>query len=121
MKSSRANPAKKAGTQKPLKRFRDEHESASTSLKRGVNDTKKNGAGGSRSAIFRRLGLEETNPGVFSGEGSGSEKLLESISPIDGEVIARVRTATPEEYERTIQRAQEAFRKWKTVPAPKRG
>src|SRR5262249_51342166 len=48
-------------------------------------------------------------------------KLLDSVSPIDGEVIARVRTATPEEYEQTMQRAQEAFRKWQTVPAPKRG
>src|SRR5437660_6344993 len=71
--------------------------------------------------LLHKFGLEMENPGAFCGEWLGSGKLLESISPNDGKVLAAVRTATPAEYERVIQRAQEAFRKWQSVPAPKRG
>src|SRR5437660_1750787 len=71
--------------------------------------------------LLHKLGLERENRGVFCGEWLGSGKLLESISPNDGKVLASVRSATPAEYERTIQRAQEAFRVWQAVPAPKRG
>jgi len=67
------------------------------------------------------LGLTKTNAGVFCGEWLGSGQPIESISPIDGQVLATVRTATPEELERTLQRAQAAFAKWQTLPAPKRG
>jgi aldehyde dehydrogenase (NAD+) len=121
MKSSRANSPKKAATQKPLKRFQNGQTRSHTSLKRGVNETRGNGAINDRKQVLISLGLQETNSGVFSGEWCGSGKLLESISPINGEVIARVRTATPEDYEQTVQRAQEAFRNWQTVPAPRRG
>jgi aldehyde dehydrogenase (NAD+) len=69
----------------------------------------------------RKLGLEGDNPGVFCGEWIGNGKLLKSISPINGELLATVRTATPEQYERTVQRAYEAFQSWQTVPAPRRG
>jgi len=70
---------------------------------------------------LRKLGLEKENPGAFCGEWLGSGKVLESISPIDGRVLATVRTATPEEYERVVQRAKEAFEQWQIIPAPKRG
>lgn len=73
-------------------------------------------------SIFPKLGLSrKINAGVFDGEWSGSGKLLSSYSPIDGSLLAQVRTATPEEYERALQRASAAFEKWRTVPAPKRG
>jgi len=71
--------------------------------------------------VLRRLGLEGDNPGAFCGEWIGSGKLLKSVSPINGQVLATVRTATVEQYERTVQRAQQAFLKWQAVPAPKRG
>jgi len=71
--------------------------------------------------ILKRLGLKPENQGTFCGEWLGSGKALKSISPIDGKVLASVRTATPEEYEQTINRAQAAFQKWQTIPAPKRG
>src|SRR5438552_4077384 len=75
----------------------------------------------SAAALLKKLDLEAENPGAFCGEWLGSGKLLDSVSPIDGQVLATVRTATPAEYERTIQRAQAAFQEWQTVPAPKRG
>ena len=73
------------------------------------------------SALLKRLGLNSTVPGVFDGEWSGSGKILESFSPNDGSLLAQIRTATPEEYERAAQRAAFAFQKWQTIPAPKRG
>jgi aldehyde dehydrogenase (NAD+) len=72
-------------------------------------------------SLLKRLGLKPENRGTFCGEWLGSGKPLRSISPIDGKLLATVRTATAEEYEQTVKRAQEAFRKWQTVPAPKRG
>ena len=71
--------------------------------------------------LFKKLGLQQMNPGVFCGEWLGSGPVLESISPIDGKVLARVREGTSAEYERAIQRAQTAFQTWRAVPAPKRG
>jgi aldehyde dehydrogenase (NAD+) len=73
------------------------------------------------SALFKKLGLRADNPGVFCGEWLGSGKSLPSLSPIDGRVLATVRTATENEYERTARRAQESFQKWQLIPAPKRG
>src|SRR2546430_2315284 len=72
-------------------------------------------------SLLSKLGLEGDNPGAFCGEWMGSGKLLKTVSPINGEVLATVRMATPDQYERTVQRAQDAFLKWRTVPAPKRG
>ena len=70
---------------------------------------------------LKALGVNATNLGVFDGEWSGSGKLLQSFSPNDGSLLGEVRTATPAEYERALQRAATAFEKWKVVPAPKRG
>ena len=72
-------------------------------------------------ALLKKLGLKETNAGVFCGEWMGKGPVLKSVSPINGKVIAKVRQATPEEYEKTVRRAQEAFEQWRTLPAPKRG
>src|SRR3954471_446710 len=81
----------------------------------------KNGSAKEAALLFKKLGLKSTNDGLFCGDWSGSGPLLDSVSPIDGEVIGRVRTATAEDYERAMVRANEAFEKWRTVPAPKRG
>src|SRR5882724_7124743 len=72
-------------------------------------------------SVLGKLGLEGDNPGAFCGEWLGNGKLLKSVSPINGQVLATVRTATPEQYERTVLRAQQAFSKWQALPAPKRG
>ena len=75
----------------------------------------------SRTWTFKALGLKAINPGVFDGEWGGSGKVLTSYSPNDGSILGKVRTATPEEYKRTVQRARAAFHKWQLLPAPKRG
>jgi aldehyde dehydrogenase (NAD+) len=72
--------------------------------------------------ILRELNIQSTNPGVMIGtEAFGSGPIIESISPVDGKVIASLTSATEEEYERVIAAAQAAFVEWRTVPAPKRG
>ncbi len=71
--------------------------------------------------ILKKLGIEAVNPGVFNGRWCGSDKRLDSVSPIDGKVLASVAQATPQEYEETIVAAQRAFEAWRLVPAPKRG
>jgi aldehyde dehydrogenase (NAD+) len=72
-------------------------------------------------AILRELGLKAENAGVFDGQWFGSGPVLKSVSPIDGKVLASVRTATAADYERTVARAAAAFASWQSVPAPKRG
>jgi aldehyde dehydrogenase (NAD+) len=73
--------------------------------------------------VLERLEIEPVNSGACDGDWiphpSGGE--LASINPADGSVIARVRMAGREDYERVAARAAEAFREWRMIPAPKRG
>jgi aldehyde dehydrogenase (NAD+) len=73
------------------------------------------------SALLKRLGIRSENPGVFCGEWLGEGPSLPSVSPIDGRVLAKVRTATPEQYDRAVRHAAAAFQEWQRVPAPRRG
>ncbi len=74
-------------------------------------------------SVMNRLGIQNVNPGATTGQEwiDTTGEVTSSVSPIDGEAIARVTNATAEEYEAVIQKAQEAFSIWKTVPAPVRG
>ena len=72
-------------------------------------------------AVLEKLGIAGENPGAFDGEWRGGGAVLEKFSPIDGKLLARVRTASDEDYERTVVRAQEAFQKWRVTPGPVRG
>ncbi len=47
--------------------------------------------------------------------------VLRSFSPIDGRELGRVRVAGRRETEEVLGRAAEAFRLWRSVPAPRRG
>lgn len=71
--------------------------------------------------VLTKLGIEAENAGAFDGEWRGSGKVFEKRSPVDGSVLARVREASREDYDRAVARAQEAFLKWRTTPAPVRG
>jgi aldehyde dehydrogenase (NAD+) len=75
-----------------------------------------------RDEVLEALDLVGDQDGAGTGGWSGGgEKLLESVSPIDGRVIGRVRLAGKEDLERVVRKAAEAFRSWQMVPAPKRG
>src|SRR5437879_11146082 len=71
--------------------------------------------------ILEKLGLSDVNEGVFDGEWRGGGAKIDKISPIDGRRIASVRTASDEDYQKAITRAQEAFSKWRVTPGPVRG
>ncbi|MCH7839528.1 MAG: aldehyde dehydrogenase family protein, partial [Planctomycetes bacterium] len=71
--------------------------------------------------LLRKLGLESLNPGGFCGEWLGGGGRLDSVSPIDGKVIAGVTQVTSADYEQIATRAHDAFLKWRSVPAPVRG
>ncbi len=75
--------------------------------------------------ILDKLSIKETNSGATTG-GSKSwmttkGKELISYSPVDGKPIAGIIQATGEDYEIIVKKAQEAFKKWRMTPAPKRG
>jgi aldehyde dehydrogenase (NAD+) len=72
--------------------------------------------------FLRELGIQDENPGAYAGQWleTGGE-WLESTNPATGEVIARVRQATREDYERCVEAAQEAFLRLREMPAPRRG
>jgi len=46
---------------------------------------------------------------------------LEARSPIDGRIVARVRTASPADVAEAVRTAHEAFLAWRLVPPPRRG
>ena len=75
----------------------------------------------SMTSVLKNLGLTEENPGAFSGEWHGGGEVHEKISPVDGKSLGKFRTASPDDYEKVIRRAQEAFAKWRTTPGPVRG
>src|SRR5436189_4527187 len=70
---------------------------------------------------FEKLGLTDENAGVFDGEWRGGGAKIDKISPIDGRRLASVRTASDDDYNKAIARAQEAFSKWRVTPGPVRG
>jgi len=73
--------------------------------------------------ILKELGIKENNYGCSTGlnHTNTSGKKIESFSPVDGRLIASVNSATANDYEKTIKTAEEAFKVWKMIPAPKRG
>ena len=73
--------------------------------------------------VFKRLGIDAVNSGVASGDWikkPGGEEIA-SINPSTGETLARVLTASRADYEACVERAADAFQRWRVIPAPQRG
>jgi L-aminoadipate-semialdehyde dehydrogenase len=75
--------------------------------------------------LLEKLKIQPVNAGACTGPGNwlmdSKGKELISYNPTSGEALATVVQATPETYEKVASAAQEAFLKWRAVPAPKRG
>ncbi len=73
--------------------------------------------------ILEACGIKDVNSGACWGEWiekpSGGE--LEVFTPICGSRLATVLMAGPDDYEQVIGKAQQAFKTWRMLPAPKRG
>ena len=77
---------------------------------------------GVRTAL-KTLGIQSINAGTGTGTQwvSSNGPILESYSPVDGQLIGSVHQSTEADYENTIRTAEEAFKTWRMMPAPKRG
>jgi aldehyde dehydrogenase (NAD+) len=73
--------------------------------------------------FLSQLQVQQKNKGVSTGTKWLSSKgaAIDSYSPVDGKLIASVKSADKESYEAVVQQAQTAFAEWRTWPAPKRG
>ncbi len=75
--------------------------------------------------LLEKLNVQPVNAGACTGPGNwlmdSKGKELISYNPTTGEALATVIQATSESYEKVASAAQEAFREWRAVPAPKRG
>jgi aldehyde dehydrogenase (NAD+) len=75
--------------------------------------------------VLTALGLGDNESGTFLGNGEWSKTrdagVIEPVNPTDGSVLARVQASSQEDYDTIVERAQAAFKVWRTTPAPRRG
>jgi aldehyde dehydrogenase (NAD+) len=74
-------------------------------------------------STLKKLGISDKQSGAAVGkqwlETQGQSAAIRS--PIDGQTLANVTWATPGDVDRAVDAAHEAFKKWRTIPAPRRG
>ena len=74
--------------------------------------------------FLKELGIKEKNYGASTGiewNTTDDQGELSIVSPVDGKHIASVYLASGEDYEKVVAKSEQAFKKWRVVPAPKRG
>ncbi len=75
--------------------------------------------------VISALGLTGDESGAYLGQGQWSSTqdagVIEPVNPSTGDVLARVHASSESDYETIIERAEAAFRIWRTTPAPRRG
>jgi aldehyde dehydrogenase (NAD+) len=74
--------------------------------------------------FLKQLGLEAFNIGTSTGLnwlGNDKSEIIESYSPVDGNLIGKATVTTRAEYETVMATAKTAFKTWAKMPAPKRG
>ncbi|MEZ0007697.1 aldehyde dehydrogenase (NAD+) [Flavobacterium sp. 28YEA47A] len=71
---------------------------------------------------LQQLGLAAINEGTSTGNSWFSNgEIIESYSPVDGQLIGKIKTTTKEDYEKVMKSATEAFKTFRLMPAPQRG
>lgn len=75
--------------------------------------------------VLTALGLTDTESGTYLGSGQWSQTrdagVLEPVNPTNGEVLAKVHASSQDDYDTIVERAQAAYKVWRTTPAPRRG
>ena len=75
--------------------------------------------------VLTALGLQAVESGTYLGNGEWSKTadagVLEPVNPTTGEVLGRVHASSKADYDLLVERAQAAFKVWRTTPAPRRG
>ncbi len=73
-------------------------------------------------SALKTLGIKEINEGTSTGSNNfSSGKLLKSYSPVDGQLIGKVKLTTRADYDKVMDSATSAFLSWRDMPAPQRG
>ena len=71
---------------------------------------------------LHQLGIQPLNDGTSTGKKFfSSGEVISSYSPVDGALIAKVKSTTKEDYEQVMNAAADAFKTWRNIPAPQRG
>ena len=71
---------------------------------------------------LEQLGVKAMNEGTSTGqEFFANGNTLDSYSPVDGKLIGKVIMSTPADYQRAMEKATEAFKTFRLMPAPQRG
>jgi aldehyde dehydrogenase (NAD+) len=68
------------------------------------------------------LGVKAINEGTSTGNlWFSNGEIIESYSPVDGQLIGNVKATTAADYEKVMQAATSAFKIFRAMPAPQRG
>ena len=71
---------------------------------------------------LKNLGINKENLGVSSGgKFFASGEKMDSFSPTNGELIAQIQCGSVADYQKSIEKAQIAFKEFRLIPSPKRG
>lgn len=71
---------------------------------------------------LKKLGIKAINEGTSTGQNHFSNgEMLESFSPVDGALIATVKTSSEADYQKAMAAATDAFKTFRLMPAPQRG
>lgn len=71
---------------------------------------------------LKNLGILAQNKAVSYGDSFfANGETIESFSPTDGKSIAKIQLGTAQDYEEIMEKAQDAFKTFRKLPAPKRG
>jgi aldehyde dehydrogenase (NAD+) len=76
------------------------------------------------SNFLNQLAITAHNAGTSTGQqhfSNPNAKQKDIYSPVDGKLIGSISFTTKEEYENVILKAEEAYKIWRKIPAPKRG
>ena len=75
--------------------------------------------------FLEQLGVKKINSGTCFGHDQWSQttntSLIESFNPATGELIGSVYSASNDDYEKVVTKAQTVFKQWRKTPAPLRG
>jgi aldehyde dehydrogenase (NAD+) len=73
--------------------------------------------------LLSALGLDEVNSGAWAGSAldTSGGKLVASENPTTGEPIASIALGGADHYDQVVQKAEDVFKEWRMLPAPKRG
>ena len=72
---------------------------------------------------LKQLGINSINTGTSTGTQwlKGKGNTIQSISPVDGKLIASVIATSEKDYNVVMNTAKNAFEQWRNIPSPKRG